>query len=48
MKSGGVTLSPLDLMIASHAQAVNAILVMDDKAFNMISGGLTIENWTTP
>ncbi len=44
----GVTLSPLDLMIAAHAQAVSAILVTGDKAFSMIADGLTVENWTAP
>ena len=43
-----VTLSPLDLMIAAHAQAVNAILVTGDNAFSTIAEGLTVENWTTP
>ena len=43
----GVTLSPLDLMIAAHAQAINAVLVTGDKAFCKIPGGLIVENWTT-
>ncbi len=47
-EAAGVTLFPLDLMIAAHAQAVNAILVTGDKAFSMIADGLTVENWTTP
>ena len=47
-EAASVTLSPLDLMIAAHAQAVNAILVTADKAFSMIADGLTVENWTTP
>ena len=45
-ETAGVTLSPLDLMIAAHAQAVNAILVTGDKAFNRVPDQLTIENWT--
>lgn len=47
-EAAGVTLSPLDLMIAAHAQALNATLVTADKAFGMIPDGLTVENWTTP
>ena len=46
-EAAGVTLSPLDLMIAAHAQAVNAILVTGDKAFSMIGDGFRVENWTT-
>ena len=46
-ETAGVTLSPLDLMIAAHAQAVNAILVTGDKAFSMIGDGFRVENWTT-
>ena len=45
-EAGGITLSPLDLMIAAHAQAVNAVLVTADKAFSRIPDGLIIENWT--
>ena len=47
-ETAGVTLSPLDLKIAAHAQAASAILVTGDKAFSMIADGLTVENWTTP
>jgi tRNA(fMet)-specific endonuclease VapC len=42
----GVTLSPLDLMIAAHAQALNAVLVTGDKAFSKVPDGLIVENWT--
>lgn len=44
-EAAGVTLSPLDMMIAAHAKAVNAILVTRDKAFNRIPDGLQVENW---
>ena len=40
-----ITLSPLDMMIAAHANAVDAILVTRDKAFSRIPEGLRIENW---
>jgi len=45
-ETAGVTLSPLDLMIAAHAQAVNAVLVTGDKAFTRVPDQLIIENWT--
>lgn len=41
----GATLSPLDMMIAAHAKAVNAVLVTRDKAFSRIPDGLQVENW---
>lgn len=47
-EAAGITLSPLDLMIAAHAQALNAALVTGEKAFRMIPDGLTIENWREP
>ncbi len=45
LESSGKSLSPLDLQIAAHAQALNAILVTNDLAFNHV-GNLQIENWT--
>ncbi len=47
-ETAGVTLSPLDLMIAAHAQAVNAVLVTGDKVFTRVPDRLPIENWTLP
>jgi tRNA(fMet)-specific endonuclease VapC len=47
-ETAGVSLSPLDLMIAAHAQAVNAVLVTGDKAFTRVPDRLIIENWTLP
>ena len=44
-EAAGITLSPLDMMIAAHANAVDAILVTRDKAFSHIPEGLRIENW---
>ena len=44
-EAAGITLSPLDMMIAAHANAADAILVTRDKAFGRIPEGLRIENW---
>lgn len=44
-EAAGITLSPLDMMIAAHANAADAIFVTRDKAFNRIPKGLRIENW---
>jgi tRNA(fMet)-specific endonuclease VapC len=40
----GKTLAPLDLLIASHAKSLDAILVSNDKAFQWVSG-LQLEDW---
>lgn len=52
-EAGGVTLSPMDMMIAAHAKALalatgQVILVTRDGAFSRTSalGGLTLEDWT--
>jgi tRNA(fMet)-specific endonuclease VapC len=45
-EAAGVTLAPLDMMIAAHAKAAGAILVTRDRAFSMIPDHLTIEDWT--
>ena len=41
----GVSLSPLDLMIAAHASAVGAVLVSRDKVFSRVPNGLMVEEW---
>ncbi|GGA79363.1 ribonuclease VapC [Brucella endophytica] len=41
----GVTLAPLDMMIAAHAVAVDATLVTRDRAFTRASAPLKIDNW---
>jgi tRNA(fMet)-specific endonuclease VapC len=56
-ESGGVTLAPMDMMIAAHAKTLMledaqtqnpAILVTRDGVFSRISavGGLALEDWT--
>lgn len=42
----GITLAPLDMMIAAHAAAIDATLVTRDKAFARVSHVLRIEDWT--
>ncbi len=42
----GVTLGALDMMIAAHAKAVDAILVTHDKTFSLVPSGLRLEDWT--
>jgi tRNA(fMet)-specific endonuclease VapC len=41
----GVTLSPLDYMIAAHARSSGAVLVTRDKAFSRVPDGLAVEEW---
>ncbi|MFM9853666.1 MAG: type II toxin-antitoxin system VapC family toxin [Sphingomonadaceae bacterium] len=44
LEAKGITIAPLDLMIAAHALALGATLVSADQALSMIDG-LTIEDW---
>lgn len=44
-EAAGITLAPLDMMIAAHAKAVDAILVTRDRAFSRIPGKLPQEDW---
>lgn len=44
----GVTLAPLDMMIAAHAVATDATLVTRDKAFAHVPQSLRIDDWTKP
>ncbi|MEX2693327.1 type II toxin-antitoxin system VapC family toxin [Rhizobium mongolense] len=44
-ESRGVTLGPLDMMIAGHATAADAILVTRDKAFSRVPEPLRTDNW---
>ncbi|WP_297482159.1 type II toxin-antitoxin system VapC family toxin [Ferrovum sp.] len=41
----GKTLAPLDLLIASHAESIGAVLVTNDQAFRSM-GSLRVEDWT--
>lgn len=45
MEGKGKILGPLDLLIASHAQGVGAVLVTSDRAFGLVAG-LLVEDWT--
>ncbi len=45
-EAAGVTLAPMDMMIAAHAKAAAAILVTRDRTFGLIPDGLTVEDWT--
>jgi tRNA(fMet)-specific endonuclease VapC len=44
LESRGTVISPLDLLIASHALAVDAVMVTNDRAFRHIAG-LHLEDW---
>ncbi|MGH6621650.1 MAG: type II toxin-antitoxin system VapC family toxin [Alphaproteobacteria bacterium] len=41
----GVSLAPLDMMIAAQAVAADALLVTNDKAFARVPDPLRMENW---
>jgi tRNA(fMet)-specific endonuclease VapC len=46
--AAGITLAALDLMIAAHAVATEAVLVTHDAAFTRVPDGtLTVEDWAT-
>ena len=45
LETQGINLSDFDMMIAAHAQAVNATLVSRDRAFEQIVEGLALEVW---
>jgi tRNA(fMet)-specific endonuclease VapC len=45
LEAKGVTIAPLDLMIAAHALAIDATLVSADQALHQI-GILKIEDWS--
>ncbi|HPU51072.1 MAG TPA: type II toxin-antitoxin system VapC family toxin [Burkholderiaceae bacterium] len=45
LQSEGKTLSPMDLLIGTHALSLHAILVTNDRAFSQVAG-LSIEDWT--
>jgi tRNA(fMet)-specific endonuclease VapC len=41
----GTSLSPLDMLIAAHAIAADAVLVTRDKAFARVPAPLSVEDW---
>lgn len=45
LQAQGKHLTPLDMLIASHADGLNMILVSNDQAFFQIQG-LKVEDWT--
>jgi tRNA(fMet)-specific endonuclease VapC len=45
-ETGGVCLSPLDMMIAAHAVSLDATLVTRDRGFFHVPLGLVVEDWT--
>lgn len=45
LERSGQSLSPLDLLIAAHAQEASALLVTNDQAFGYVPD-LTTEDWT--
>ncbi len=45
LEADGISIAPLDLMIAAHALAVDATLVSADKALSQI-GILRVEDWS--
>lgn len=45
MARDGKVLAPLDLLIATHALAVGAVLVTNDRAFGQVAE-LQLEDWT--
>lgn len=45
MARDGKVLAPLDLLIATHALALGAVLVTNDRAFGQVAE-LRIEDWT--
>jgi tRNA(fMet)-specific endonuclease VapC len=46
MVQSGKTLAPLDLLIATHAISLSAILVTNNQAISQLAG-LQVQDWTT-
>lgn len=44
----GITLAPLDMMIAAHAHAADAVLVTRDRAFAHVPDGPVLADWSKP
>jgi len=47
LEKGGELMGNLDLMIAAHALAVDAVLVTHDRVFRRVRG-LKVEDWARP
>ncbi len=47
MRRAGISLQPLDMLIAAHAVSAGTVLVTADKAFRHVPG-LETEDWTAP
>jgi len=45
MERHGMILAPLDLLIATHALSIGAVLVTNDRAFSQVTD-LHVEDWT--
>ncbi len=45
-EANGIVLAPLDMMIASHAKALDATLVTRDRVFSLVPENLRVEDWT--
>jgi tRNA(fMet)-specific endonuclease VapC len=41
----GVTLAPMEMMIAAHAKATSAVLVTRDRTFGLVPNQLSLEDW---
>lgn len=46
IESNGISIAPLDLMIASQALASQAILVTNDAALKQLTPWIAVEDWT--
>lgn len=47
-ESEGTPLGAMDMLIAAHSVAVEAVLVTNDRAFYRIQQHLSLEDWTQP
>jgi len=47
LEAKGTSLENMDMLIAAHAAAVNAVLVTNDKAFRRVDGLIVDMNWAT-
>ena len=46
LAAAGLSLSPLDLLIAAHAKSEHATLVSADRAFARLGNRIALEDWT--